>query len=155
MIRRLSLALLAGAALAGPVRAQLADTKVLSSEGAKVALAAAEAEARKNGWALSIAVVDAHGELLAFTRMDGASLLSIGISQGKARTSARTKRATKEYADRITSGNNATLALDVMPLEGGVPIVVNGVVVGAIGASGAASPQDAQASMAGAAAVKP
>ncbi len=152
-----ALCLALGLAVAAPraVTAQLSDTKVLALDATKAALAAAEAEARRNGWAVSIAVVDAHGELLGFSRMDGASLLSIEISQRKAATSARGKRPSKEYADRITQGNLATLALDVMPLEGGVPIVVNGIVVGGIGVSGVTSAQDAQCSAAGAAAVKP
>ncbi len=140
---------------ATPAHAQLADAKVLTAAAVKKALAAAEAEAVANNWAVSIAVVDAAGELLGFTRLDGASLMSVQISQAKARTSARTKRATKDYVDRITQGNLATLALDVMPLEGGVPIVVNGVVVGAVGTSGVHSSQDAQVSAKGAAAVTP
>ena len=137
------------------LQAQLADAKVLTSEAVKNAMAAAEAEALANGWRLSIAIVDAHGELLAFLRMDGASLPSIDIAQAKARTSARGRQPSKAYADRIANGNLATLALDYMPLQGAVPIVVDGVVVGAIGASGASSAQDEQVSMAGAAAIHP
>lgn len=137
------------------VQAQFADAKVLTSEAVKNAMAAAEAEALANGWRLSIAIVDEHGELLAFLRMDGASLPSIDIAQAKARTSARGRQPSKAYADRIANGNLATLALDYMPLQGAVPIVVDGVVVGAIGASGAASAQDEQVSMAGAAAIHP
>lgn len=146
-------------ALAAPapsaLQAQLADTKVLTSAAVKNAMAAAEAEALANGWRLSIAIVDAHGELLAFHRMDGASLPSIDIAQAKARTSARGRQPSKAYADRIASGNLATLALDYMPLQGAVPIIVDGVLVGAIGSSGAASAQDEQVSMAGAAAIHP
>lgn len=137
------------------LQAQLADAKVLTSQAVKNAMAAAEAEALANGWRLSIAIVDEHGELLAFLRMDGASLPSIDIAQAKARTSARGRQPSKAYADRIANGNLATLALDYMPLQGAVPIVVDGVVVGAIGASGAASAQDEQVSMAGAAAIHP
>lgn len=147
----LALALLTPGALSG----QLADAKALTSAAVKNAMAAAEAEAVKNGWAVSIAIVDTHGELLAFHRMDGASLPSIEISQAKARTSARGRQPSKVYADRITAGNLATLALDYMPLQGGVPIVVEGVLVGGIGASGVQSAQDEQVAMAGAAAVKP
>ena len=138
-----------------PAGAQLADAKVLTAAAVKNALAAAEAEATANQWKVSIAVVDAAGELQGFLRLDGASLMSVQIAQAKARTAARTRRATKDYADRITQGNLATLALDVMPLEGGVPIVVNGQVVGAVGVSGVQSSQDAQVAAAGAAAVKP
>lgn len=151
--------LLASLALALPVpsalQAQLADAKVLTSEAVKNVMAAAEAEAAANGWRLSIAIVDAHGELLAFHRMDGASLPSIDIAQAKARTSARGRRPSKAYADRIADGNLATLALDYMPLQGAVPIIVDDVVVGAIGASGASSASDEQVAMVGAAAIHP
>ena len=136
-------------------RAQLADSKVLTLAAVKNAIAAAEAEARANGWNVSIAVMDANGDLLGFHRMDGASIASIQISQSKAQTSARTRRATKDYMDRIAQGNLATLAMGLMPLEGGVPITVGGVQVGAIGVSGATSQQDAQCAMKGAAAVTP
>jgi len=149
------LALCLALAVARPLAAQLSDTKLLTLDATKSALAAAEAEARKNGWAVSIAVVDAHGELLGFSRMDGASLLSVEISQRKAATSARGRRPSKDFADRITQGNLATLALPVIPLEGGMPIVVNGILVGGIGVSGATSAQDAQCAAAGAAAVTP
>ena len=137
------------------LEAQLADTKVLTSEAVKNAMAAAEAEALANGWRLSIAIVDAHGELLAFHRMDGASLPSIEIAQAKARTSARGRRPSSAYADRIANGNLATLALDYMPLQGAVPIMVDGVLVGAIGSSGASSADDERVSMAGAAVITP
>ena len=128
-------------AVAPSLRAQLADTKVLTSEAVKNAMAAAEAEASANGWKLSIAIVDAHGELLAFHRMDGASLPSIDIAQAKARTSARGRQPSKAYADRIANGNLATLALDYMPLQGAVPIIIDGVLVGAIGAAAPSHPR--------------
>lgn len=145
---------LAAAAPAG-LDAQLRDVKVLTAAGVKNAMAAAEAEAARNGWNVSIAVVDAYGELLAFHRMDGASLPSIGIAQAKARTSARGGQPSKAYADRLAGGNNAVLALEFLPLQGGVPIVVDGVRVGAIGVSGVTSAQDEQIALAGAAAVTP
>jgi uncharacterized protein GlcG (DUF336 family) len=87
--------------------------------------------------------------------MDGACLPSIEIAQAKARTSARGRRPSKAYADRIADGNLATLALDYMPLQGAVPIMVDGVLVGAIGSSGASSADDERVSMAGAAAIRP
>ena len=136
-------------------RAQLADSKVLTMQAAKTALAAAEAEARKNNWNVSIAIVDAAGELLAFERFDDAALLTVVISQGKARTAARGRRATKVYDSLVTGGRVQLLAFDITPVEGGVPIVVNGKIVGAVGTSGATSAQDAQVSKAGAEAVKP
>ena len=149
----LALALAAVAPVAA--HAQLADTKVLTLAAVKNAIAAAESEAKANGWNVSIAVTDANGDLLGFHRMDGASILSIQISQAKAQTSARTKRASKDYQDRVTAGALITLAMPLLPLEGGVPITVNGVHVGAIGVSGATSAQDAQCAMKGAAAVTP
>ena len=95
-------------AVAPSLRAQLADTKVLTSEAVKNAMAAAEAEALANGWKLSIAVVDAHGELLAFHRMDGASLPSIDIAQAKARTSARGRQHAFLEARQLASGPRLT-----------------------------------------------
>jgi uncharacterized protein GlcG (DUF336 family) len=136
-------------------RAQLADARVLTLQAAKTALAAAEAEARKNNWNVSISVVDIAGELLAFERLDDAPLISVAISQGKARTAARAKRPTKAYDSLVTAGRVQLLAFDIVPVEGGVPIVINGKIVGAVGTSGATSAQDAQVSKAGADAVKP
>ena len=136
--------------------AQLADRKVVTLAAAKTMLAAAQAEAVKNGWTLSIAVVDSHGELLAFERMDGASLATIAIAQGKALTAARYKRETRSIDSSVTAGRVQMMAFPgVIPVEGGVPILVNNVVIGAIAASGAASGQDAQAAKAGRDALKP
>jgi len=136
--------------------AQLADRKVLTLAAAKTMLAAAQAEAAKNGWTLSIAVVDSHGELLAFERMDGASLATIAIAQGKALTAARYKRETRSIDSSVTAGRVQMMAFPgITPVEGGVPILVNNVVIGAIAASGAASAQDAQAAKAGRDALRP
>ena len=140
----------------GALRAQLVDQKVLSQEGARRALAAAETEARRNGWRVSIAVVDATGELMAFTRMDDAAVTSVAISQGKARTAARFRRPTRALDSSLTAGRTALLAFEgIMPVEGGVPIVVGGRVVGGVGVSGVTSQQDAVAAQAGAGAVGP
>lgn len=142
--------------LPGRLAAQLRETRVLSAEASRRALAAAEAEARKNGWGVSIAVVDAYGELAAFLRLDGAPPLSIELSRAKARTAARWRRSTKVLDSTITAGRLALLNADSsLPLEGGVPIVVNGVVVGAVGVSGVTSQQDAVVATAGAGAVTP
>lgn len=136
--------------------AQLADAKVLTLDAARRAAAAAEAEARRNQWRVSIAVVDAYGELVAFQRMDDAALTSGNIAQGKARTAARFRRPTRALDSSLTAGRTALLAFEgVMPVEGGVPITVGGRVVGAVGVSGATSPQDAQCAQAGAKAVTP
>ena len=154
-MRRLIAAIAFAAIAPMAAHAQLADTKVLTLAAVKNAIAAAESEAKANGWNVSIAVTDANGDLLGFHRMDGASILSIQISQAKAQTSAKTKRASKDYQDRVTAGTLVTLAMPLLPLEGAVPITVNGVHVGAIGVSGATSAQDAQCAMKGAGAVTP
>ena len=151
-------ALLLLAALAMPTRvpAQLLDVKTLSLEAAKKMIAASEAEARRNGWNVSIAVVDASGNLLAFQKLDEASLPSIDIAQAKARTAARFRRATKVLDSALTAGRTAFLAFPgMMPVEGGVPIIVEGKVIGGIGVSGVTSQQDAQIAIAGLSALKP
>jgi glc operon protein GlcG len=159
MLRRLLSSLAVAAALVLPAsraHAQLLDAKVVSLEAAKRMIAAAEAEARKNNWNMSIAIVDATGELIAFHRMDEASPASVGISQGKARTAARFKRPTKSLDSSVTAGRTALLSFDGITLvEGGVPIIVAGKVIGAVGVSGASSAQDAQVAQAGIAALTP
>jgi uncharacterized protein GlcG (DUF336 family) len=105
---------------------------------------------------VSIAVVDAAGELVAFQRMDDAALTSIGVSQAKARTAARFRRPTRALDSTLAAGRTALLAFEgIMPVEGGVPIVVGGRVVGGVGVSGVTSQQDAQCAQAGANAVRP
>jgi glc operon protein GlcG len=131
------------------VRAQLAEKKVLTLAAAKVMAAAAEAEATGNGWSLAIVIVDDGGNLLFLQRMDGAPLASLQVAQAKARTAVLYRRSTKEFADRMATGNTPLAMPEVMPLEGGLPIVVNGQVIGAIAASGATGAQDAQASQKG------
>ena len=158
MRTRLLPAALAAASLGVPavLRAQLADARVLTLEAARNALAAAEAEAGRNGWRVSVAVVDAAGELVAFHRMDDAMPTSAQIAQGKARTAARWRRPTRALDSTLTAGRTAILAFEgTIPVEGGVPIVVNGRVVGGVGVSGVTSQQDAQCARAGAAAVRP
>ncbi|MDZ4674515.1 MAG: heme-binding protein [Gemmatimonadota bacterium] len=136
--------------------AQLADRKVLTLAAVKQMVNAAEAEAVRNNWNVSIAVVDEHGSLMAFRRMDGASYVSVEISQGKASTAARFRRATKTITDQLAEGRLALLSLDgVTALQGGLPIIVNGVVIGAVGVSGVTSEQDEMVAAAGIAALKP
>jgi uncharacterized protein GlcG (DUF336 family) len=138
------------------LHAQLQASRTVAIEGAQRALVAAAAEARKQGWAVSIAVVDPAGELVAFMRLDGAPHSSIDISRGKARTAARFRRPTKGLDSALAAGRLAILGMEgVTPVEGGVPIVINGEVVGAVGVSGVTSAQDAQVARAGAAAVQP
>lgn len=150
------LATLLAAGAPAALRAQLADQKVLTLDAARRAVAAAEAEARRNQWRVSIAVVDAYGELVAFQRMDDAALTSGTVSQAKARTAARFRRPTRALDSSLTAGRTALLAFEgIMPVEGGVPITVGGRVVGAVGVSGVTSQQDAQCAQAGARAVTP
>lgn len=148
--------LLATALAAAPVHAQVQVTRSVASAGAERALAAAAAEARKQGWAVSIAVVDPAGELVAFLRLDGALQASVDIARAKARTAARFRRPTKALESALADGRLAILGLEgVTPVEGGVPIVINGEVVGAVGVSGVTSAEDAQVARVGAGAVQP
>jgi uncharacterized protein GlcG (DUF336 family) len=151
-----ALVVAASAAASRPLRAQLVQQPVLTLEAARRAVAAADAEARRNNWRVSIAVVDAHGELVAFQRHDDAAYTSADIAQAKARSAARFRRPTRAFDSTLAAGRTALLALPgVVPVEGGVPITVGGRVVGAVGVSGVTSQQDAQCAAAGAAAVTP
>ncbi len=155
-MRQHLLVALATLSLLGPrsARAQLSDSKVLSSTAVKTILTTAEAAARTNGWNLSIAVTDAAGDLLGFIKMDNASTGSVDISLGKARTAARYGRPTKVYADRVLNDTLTFLSIDgLVTLQGGLPIIVNGRVIGAVGVSGATSAQDEQVAAAAIAAV--
>ena len=136
-----------------PAQAQLRATKMLTLDGAKNIVAAAEAEAKKNNWNLAIAVVDAAGGLVLFHKMDGTGPSNVDFALGKARTAARYRRATRLLDSSLTAGRTAFLATDALPIEGGVPIMVDGLVIGAVGCSGATSAQDAQAATAGIAAL--
>ncbi len=147
--------LIATTALA--VQAQVVDKKALTLDGAKKVIAAAEAEAVKNHVGCNIAVVDDGGNLVAFHRVDPTFPAGARISIGKARTAAMFRQPTKNFEDVITQkGRTSMIALeDFTPLQGGVPIVVAGQIVGAIGVSGASSAdQDAQFAAVGAAALK-
>lgn len=124
----------------------------MTTDGAKQVLAAAEAEAKRLGASGSIAVVDEGGSLVAFTRLDGTFPAGATVSIGKARTAAMFRKPTKFFEDAINNGRFTMTALpDFTPLQGGVPIVCEGVVVGGIGVSGAASAQqDEEIAIAGA-----
>jgi glc operon protein GlcG len=129
----------------------------ISFDAAKKAMAAAEAEAKKNNWPVAIAIVDSSGKLAAFSKMDNTQHGSVDIAIGKAVTANNLKRPTKAFQDLIAQGGGNLRLLaapGVTPLEGGVPIVVDGKIIGAIGVSGVASNQDAEVAMAGAAAAK-
>ena len=121
----------------------------------KTIAAAAVAEATKNNWAVSIAIVDDGGHLLSFQRLDGAAPISSHIAPGKARTAAIGQRETKVYEDMINGGRVSFLSapdLSAM-LEGGVPIMKDGQCLGAVGVSGVKSSEDAQIAKAGIAAL--
>ena len=121
----------------------------------KLMAAAAEAEALKHRWAVSIAIVDSGGHLLWYQRLDGASPATSHIALGKARTSALSRRESKVYETRLNEGRMAILTVPDIEclLEGGLPILKDGQCLGAIGVSGVNSDQDAQIARAGIAAI--
>jgi glc operon protein GlcG len=131
--------------------AQLSDRKALTLEAAMKIAAAAEAEAAKNNWNVSVAIVDEGGHLVLLHKRDNTQYGSIDISIQKAQTAAGFKRATKVFEDAIAGGRTAILGIEqVLPLEGGVPLIFNGQIVGAIGVSGVTSQQDGVVAKAGA-----
>ena len=117
---------------------------------------AALAEAGKRGWPLNIAVVDTHGDLVAFARMDGAMLASVAVAQGKARTAARFRRETRVFYDAVETGHPYVTSLDpgLVASPGGVPLVAEGRLIGAVGCSGGTGDQDATVCKAAAASLK-
>jgi uncharacterized protein GlcG (DUF336 family) len=124
-------------------------------EQAKKVAAAAEAEAKKHGWKMNIAVVGPAGELVYFEKMDGAQLASIKIAQHKARAAATYRRETRLFQEGVDGGHPYLLSLDgVIASEGGFPLVENGKLIGAIGCSGGLGQQDGATCKAGAETVK-
>jgi glc operon protein GlcG len=131
--------------------AQLADKKALTLAAAKQIVAAAETEATTNKLAMVITILDEGGNLINQERMDDAQLASIQISFGKAHTALAFKRPTKALEDAIGGGRNALLSLPgAVLVEGGLPIIADGKVIGAIGVSGGTSAQDGGVAKAGA-----
>lgn len=128
---------------------------ILEFADVKAIAAAAEAEALKNNWAVSIAIVDDGGHLLSFQRLDGAAPISSHIAPGKARTAAMGRRESKVYEDMINGGRVSFLSAPNLEgmLEGGVPILKDGQCLGAVGVSGVKSNEDAQIAKAGIAAI--
>ena len=128
---------------------------ILELSDVQTIAAAAQAEAEKNNWAVSIAIVDAGGHLLHFQRLDGAPPISSHIAPAKAKTSAMGRRETKIYEDVINGGRYSFLSAPYIEgmLEGGVPILKDGACIGAVGVSGVKSPEDAQIAEAGIAAI--
>ena len=123
----------------------------ITLETAKKLIAAVEAEATKHRWKLNIAVVDTHGDLVHFSRMDGAQLGSVNISQGKARTAARYRRESRAFYNAFETGHAYVGTLDptIIASPGGWPLVEGGKLIGAIGCSGGTGDQDAAACKAG------
>ena len=162
-----SLAIAAALVLSGAARAQstppapaaapMAYGEPINIETAKKAAAAAAEESKKNNWGMCIAVAGPSGDLVYFERLDLCQFASITISQRKARAAAIFKRPTKVFEDRVASGpaGVAAITLDgVIASEGGIPIVVGGKIVGAMGCSGGTGQQDGVACQAGVNAVK-
>jgi uncharacterized protein GlcG (DUF336 family) len=148
------------AALPLPVKAQTAPPPYgppIGIDTARKVMASAEAEAIKNNWAVVVAILDSGGHIVMLHRFDNTQLSSIEISEGKAKTALMFKRPTKVLDDAISAGGAGLrfLALkDIVPLEGGLPIIIDGKIVGAIGVSGVLSSQDAQIARAGVDALK-
>lgn len=149
-------AVLAGGVLA--LAAGLAQAQVpqyganITLEQAKKAVAAAEAESRKNGWPMAIAVVDNAGQLVSFVRIDNTQTASTMIAQDKAASAAMYRRPTKAFQDGLAAGGAGLRILGLRgasPVEGGLPILVDGKIVGGIGVSGMSSEQDGVAAKAG------
>lgn len=128
---------------------------ILELSDLKIMAAAAEAEALKNNWPVTIAVVDDGGHLLWLQRLDGAAALSAHIAPAKAHTAALGRRESKIYEDQINAGRSSFLSVPALSgmLEGGVPIMKDGHCLGAIGVSGVKSTEDAQVARAGIAAL--
>jgi uncharacterized protein GlcG (DUF336 family) len=129
----------------------------ITADTAKQVAAPAIAEARKNQWTMAVAIVDPSGDLVYFERMDDTQVGSVDVAIAKARSAARFKRPTKVFQDALAAGGEGLriLALDgAVPVEGGLPLIAGGRIVGAIGMSGGTSAQDGQAAAAGAAALK-
>jgi len=129
----------------------------MSLDAAKKAMAAAETEALKNSWPVAIAILDTTGSLVMLQKLDNTQTGSVEIAIGKARTALDFRRPSKAMQD-VVAGGGAGLRLlsarNVLALEGGVPVLADGKIVGAIGVSGVMSDQDAQVAMAGAATAK-
>lgn len=152
----LSAVLIIGSCFAVSAQAQEYGANI-SLEQAKVVLAAAEAEAAKQNFTVAIAVVDTAGNLVAYVKRDNTQIASVNVSQGKAYTAVGFKRPTKALQDTLAAGGVGlrTLTLDgVVAAEGGIPLVKDGRIIGAIGVSGMTSEQDGVVAAAGVAALK-
>ena len=140
---------LAGAALmlflSSAQGAELASRKALTLEVAKQLAQVAEAEAAKNQWTMVIAIVDEGANLIYLERMDETQIGSVEVAQRKAQSAIKFKRPTKAFEDAVAGGRTAVVTLPgALPIEGGLPIIVDGRMIGAIGLSGGTSAQDGQ-----------
>ncbi len=150
MMRRRLLGIAAFCAVAGQGSAQLATKKSLTLAAAKQIAAAAEAEAIKNKWTVVIAIVDDGANLVYLQRIDGTQVGSVEVATEKARSAVKFKRPTKVFEDSLVGGRQAILKLPgALPVEGGLPLMMDGVVVGGIGVSGVTSQQDGIVAAAG------
>lgn len=128
--------------------------KILGEQEVQAILAAATAEAKKNNWNVAISVVDDGGYLLGMVRLDGCAPMGSLVSLEKAKSAAISRKETKVFEDMVNNGRNAFLSAPLQGcMEGGVPVVVDGQTIGAVGVSGVAKDQDAQIATAGVAAV--
>jgi uncharacterized protein GlcG (DUF336 family) len=129
----------------------------ISADQAKSVAAAAVAEAKKNQWTMAVAIVDTAGDLVYFEKMDNTQVGSVDVAIGKARSSARFKRPTKAFQDALAAGGEGWRIVTLegaVAVEGGLPLIVGGKIVGAIGASGGSSQQDGVTAAAGAGTLK-
>jgi len=129
----------------------------IGADQAKTIAAAAIAEAKKNQWTMAIAIVDTAGDLVYFEKMDHTQVGSVDIAQAKARSAARFKRPTKAFQDALAAGGEGWRILSLegaVAVEGGIPLMSGGKIVGAIGASGGTSQQDGVTAAAGVAMLK-
>ncbi len=125
----------------------------INLDAAKKAAASAIAEARKNNWTMAVAITDIGGDLVYFEKMDGTQTGSVRVALGKARSAALFKRPTKVFQDVVAAGGEGLRILGLegaVPIEGGLPLLMDGKIVGAIGVSGGTSQQDGVAAKAGA-----
>jgi glc operon protein GlcG len=122
----------------------------INLETARKVAAAAATEARKNGWTVAVAIVDTAGDLVYFERADDTQVASAQVAQDKARTAVRFKRPSKAFEDALAGGRLAILGMpNVIPVEGGIPLLVDGKIIGAVGVSGVTSQQDGVCAQAG------
>ena len=129
----------------------------ISTDNAKKIATAAIAEARKNNWAMAVAIVDTGGYLVYFERMQDTQLGSVEVSIEKAKSAALFRRPTKAFQDTVAGGGEGLRILRLsgaIPVEGGIPIIVDGKLVGAVGASGGSSDQDGRTAQAGVSSMK-